>query len=220
MTASVPEIVFLSGSLGELSRTNRLAQWCADQCAPRARTTVFPGAELDLPFYRPGGPPPGPRPARYLAALERADGVVLVSPVYHGTLSGLLKNALDYVNELAGAPQPYLDGRALGCVSIGLGEQGASSTLQTLRTVGHALRSWPTPMGVALSQGRADLTDDGSPVDQQAHTQLTVMLGQVMTMARLNARRRAARAERTAPAAQTAQPTGVTPAAVRAGGVR
>ncbi|TYR62721.1 NADPH-dependent FMN reductase [Streptomyces parvus] len=191
MNVPVPEIVLLSGSLGEESKTNRIASWCALQCGPRASTTLFTGADLEFPFYRPHASDTAHAARRFLAALERADGVVIVSPTYHGTTSGLLKNALDYVNELAQAPQPYLDGRALGCVSVGLGEQGAASTLQTLRTVGHALRGWPTPMGVALSNSRTSMDEHGAPFDEHARAQLKVMLQQVLTLARLNARRRA-----------------------------
>ncbi|MEV4919559.1 NAD(P)H-dependent oxidoreductase [Streptomyces tirandamycinicus] len=212
MTTTEPEIVILSGSLGETSRTNRLAQWCARQCAPRAHPTVFAGADLAFPFYQPHLADPAPQTRPFLGALSRADGVVVISPAYHGTVSGLLKNALDYVNELADAPQPYLDGRPLGCVAIGAGDQGAASTLQTLRTVGHALRSWPTPMGVGLSQTRAELTGDGEPVDEQARNQLRVMTEQVITLARINARRRAARA--------AARVNDLPAAPVSAGGVR
>lgn len=190
MTTSTPEIVFLGGSLEEKSKTNRVAVWCARQCAPRARIAVFTGPNLEFPFYRPHAVL-RPRPVlRFLEALEQADGIVIVSPTYHGTTSGLLKNALDYVNELAHAPQPYLDGRALGCVSVSLGEQGAASTLHTLRTIGHALRSWPTPLGVTLSNSRSAVDTDGAPADAQARSQLLVMLNQVLTLARLNTKRR------------------------------
>ncbi|MER6714556.1 MULTISPECIES: NAD(P)H-dependent oxidoreductase [unclassified Streptomyces] len=199
MTVAVPHIVLLSGSLGTDSKTNRIAAWCARGYEGKADTTLFTGTDLEFPFYRPqaDGNMPGAR--RFLTALEHADGVVMVSPTYHGTTSGLLKNALDYINELAHAPQPYLDGRALGCVSVGLGEQGAASTLQTLRTIGHALRGWPTPMGVALSNSRAAMDDHSGPADAQARAQLQVMLQQVLLMAQINAKRRAARAKSTVP---------------------
>ncbi|MEJ8651937.1 NAD(P)H-dependent oxidoreductase [Streptomyces sp. MS1.AVA.3] len=198
MNLPVPEIVFLSGSLGEESKTNRVASWCALQCGSRVNTTLFTGSDLEFPFYRPQASGAPQATHRYLSALERADGVVIVSPTYHGTTSGLLKNALDYINELAQAPQPYLDGRAFGCVSVGLGEQGAASTLYTLRTIGHALRGWPTPMGVALSNSRTSMDEQGAPADEQARVQLKVMLQQVLSLARLNARRRAAVAPRSA----------------------
>jgi FMN reductase len=77
--------------------------------------------------------------------------VVLVSPGYHGTISGLMKNALDYVEDLREDDRPYLDGRAVGCVSVALGWQAAVTTLTSLRSIVHSLRGWPTPLGAAVN---------------------------------------------------------------------
>ncbi|MEV4754142.1 NADPH-dependent FMN reductase [Micromonospora sp. NPDC049559] len=174
-------VVLLSGSLSPTSRTDRIAAWCARRCAAGgAVATWFPGAELNFACYRPAAVRPAPV-RRFLDALAAADGVVLLSPAYHGTLSGLLKNALDYVNDLAEADQPFLDGRPIGCVAIADGEQGAHSTLATLRTVAHALRGWPTPYGAALSGERAALDDAGAPRLGRTAAELELMLGQVLT---------------------------------------
>ena len=186
-----PHVVVLSGSLTPRSRTDRLARWCADECVRLGATTnLFPGAALEFPFYRPTlvdgfGVP------EFLAALARADGVILLSPTYHGTPSGLLKNALDYIND-DDEDRPYLDGRPVGCVALASGEQGAVANLATLRVIAHALRGWPTPLGVALcTLGMAQDTD-GRPADVRATQQLNVMLGQVLSLARVHRHARAA----------------------------
>ncbi|WP_218010489.1 NADPH-dependent FMN reductase [Actinomadura chibensis] len=190
-----PEIIFLSGSLSEDSKTRLIADWCAGQCVGRgALTHVFLGTDLEFPFYRPGAAARDrPEIRDYLRAMERADAVVLVSPAYHGGVSGLLKNAIDYVNELADADRPLLDGRAIGCIAVARGEQGATSTLAMLRTIGHALRGWPTPLGVALSNEQAHTDSGGAPVVERTRAQLKVMLGQVISHSRITARRRASR---------------------------
>jgi FMN reductase len=43
-----------------------------------------------------------------VAEVERADGIVIASPGYHGGISGMVKNALDYLEDLRDAPRPYL----------------------------------------------------------------------------------------------------------------
>ena len=48
-------VVVLSGSLSRGSASNRLATWCAQQCAPHIDATVFHGYQLEFPFYTPGG---------------------------------------------------------------------------------------------------------------------------------------------------------------------
>ncbi|WP_218004898.1 NADPH-dependent FMN reductase [Actinomadura macra] len=190
-----PKIVFLSGSLSGNSTTGGIADWCAGHCVQyRAVTRVFRGADLEFPFYRRGAAADhGPEVHDYLQAMEQADAVVLVSPAYHGAVSGLLKNAIDYVNDLAEATRPLLDGRAIGCVAVARGEQGAASTLGMLRTIGHALRGWPTPLGVALSNEQALVDGAGTPVTERTRVQLQVMLGQVVSHSLISARRRAAR---------------------------
>jgi NAD(P)H-dependent FMN reductase len=188
--AGTPRVVLLAGSLSAHSSADRLARWCARRCVEEGMpSVVFSGNDLEFPFYRPGRTEP--RSRAYLAALAGADGVVLLSPAYHGAPSGLLKNALDYVNELAGDPRPYLHGRAIGCVAVAGGDQGAHSTVASLRTIGHALRGWPTPLGVTLARERAAFADDGSPAHPSTVGDLTVMLEQVLTMARWAAREQA-----------------------------
>jgi FMN reductase len=83
--------------------------------------------------------------------------VIISSPGYHGTISGILKNAIDYVQVLAEDSRPYLDGRAFGSIAVAYGWQAAGTTLTTLRSIGHALRAWPTPYGAAINALEAGL---------------------------------------------------------------
>ncbi|WP_283138053.1 NADPH-dependent FMN reductase [Rhizohabitans arisaemae] len=178
-----PHIAVLSGALSADSRTERLARWCAQDCLRRGATvSFFRGAELSFPFYRPGDLH-GPYVVRFLDALARADGVVLVTPAYHGSVSGLLKNALDYLNELADDARPFLDGRAVGCVSLAGGAQGAALTLATMRTIVHALRGWPTPLGMAVATAETPMGLDGA-LGGRVGLQLEIMLDQVLSLAR------------------------------------
>ncbi|HEU0088988.1 MAG TPA: NAD(P)H-dependent oxidoreductase [Pseudonocardiaceae bacterium] len=190
MTSANPRVVCLSGSLHLESRTERLAIWCTSTLTELgAQVSLFSGLDLDVPHYRPLPAERAEPVRRMVEAIREADGVLLVSPTYHGTVSGVLKNALDYLNDLDTAPRPFLDGRPVGCVAVAAGEQGAASTLATLRTIAHALRGWPTPLGVT-AWGQAAEFVNGKPIDERLVGQLRIMLGQVLTMSMLNARRR------------------------------
>lgn len=180
-TMRTPHIVLVSGSLRSASTSDRVAEWCARRFAELGATVrVFTGAEIDFPAYRPGLGATHEGAADFLGELRRADGVVLVSPTYHATVSGLLKNALDLVNDIDG-PLPYLEGRAIGTVAVGSGAQGGVSTLTTLRTIGHALRGWPTPVGVALAGAPAEPAAD-KPLSSEGE-RLVQMVSQVMWLA-------------------------------------
>lgn len=176
-----PHIVLVSGSLRNGSTSDQVADWCARECTEQGATVrVFTGAEIDFPAYRPGLRATHEGVANFLDELRRADGVVLVSPTYHATVSGLLKNALDFVNDIEG-PVPYLEGRAIGTVAVGAAAQGAVSTLTTLRTISHALRGWPTPVGAAVAQVPASPAA-GEPLSADGE-RLVEVVSQVMWLA-------------------------------------
>jgi FMN reductase len=92
--------------------------------------------------------------------------VIVGSPGYHGTLSGLVKTALDYVELLRGDARVYFDGLPVGLIATAGGWQAAVSTLHALRTITHSLRGWPTPMGLAINTSEGDaLTDCDGAMD-------------------------------------------------------
>lgn len=119
-----------------------------------AETQIITADGLDLPLYPSPDMDKHPAVVTLLSAARRADGLILASPAYHGTMSGALKNALDYLQFLAGDDPPYLDGRAVGVLSTGAGTQATVQTVNALRDVVHALRGWPTPIGVPIHNSR------------------------------------------------------------------
>jgi FMN reductase len=148
-----------------------------------AETVAITGTELVLPFYDPAVRERSAVAHRLVEMVRAADGVVLVSPGYHGTVSGLVKNALDYVEDLRADPRPYLDGRAVGCVAMALGWQAAVTTLTALRSIVHALRGWPTPLGAALNSAEVSFDDHGVPSDPAVERTLRTIGAQVAQFA-------------------------------------
>jgi FMN reductase len=148
-----------------------------------AKTTMLTGHQIKLPFYDPSVPE-RPRDAiRLIEELRSADGVLLVSPGYHGTVSGLVKNALDYVEDLRDDERPYLDGRAVGCVAAAHGWQASVTTLTALRSIVHALRGWPTPLGAAVNSAQVLFDEDGACSDAKVAQALRTIGSQVVEFA-------------------------------------
>jgi FMN reductase len=149
---SVPHIVALGGTLRPESTTGRLLAAALAMAEARgARTTLLTGDAIAFPHYEPGVVEGHDAIGRYLEALRSADAVIVGSPGYHGTLSGLVKTALDYVEQLRGDDRVYFDGLPVGLIATAGGWQAAVSTLHALRTITHSLRGWPTPMGLAIN---------------------------------------------------------------------
>ena len=73
----------------------------------------------------------------FLTAVRAADALLICSPTYHGTISGAVKNALDYLEFLSRDTPRYLGGRVVGL--LGMGGAGAMNVLNaayhTMRTI-------------------------------------------------------------------------------------
>ncbi len=132
-------------------------------------------------------------PARALVdAIRRADALLVSSPGYHGTMSGMVKNALDYVEDLRTSERPYLDNVPVGCIAVASGWQASVSTLHSLRVVAHALRAWPTPLGVAVNGAGPGVFDSetGECLDVAIRGQLETVASQAFDFAALMCARR------------------------------
>jgi len=147
-----------------------------------AEVQVFSGRDLDLPPYHSGASLPAGA-HEYVAAVRRADALVISSPGYHGTVSGLVKNALDYLEELRGDQRPYLDGRAVALVAVARGWQASVGTLGTLRQVVHALRGWPTPLGLAINSSTTTFDENGRTDDDPTTAAVAMMARQLVDFA-------------------------------------
>lgn len=162
-----PLVVGIGGT-GRLGSTTERALDLALRAAEQdgAEVHLFGGTFLSaLPLYLPQHVHRDPCALELLDLVTRADGVIVASPSYHGGVSALVKNALDYLEDLRENRRPYLDGRAVGCVVTSAGWQAGGATLAALRSIVHALRGWPTPLGVTLNTTERPL-DRERPVAQ------------------------------------------------------
>jgi FMN reductase len=162
--------------------------------AAGAETLMLGSADLLMPLYEPDGLERGPKAARLLEEVRRADGLIIASPGYHGALSGMVKNALDYLEDMRADDPPYLEGKAVGAIATATGWQATMSTIMSLRSVVHALRGWPTPMGATINTAGVVFDERGECVDPVARFQLELVGRQVVEFARMRATGAAARA--------------------------
>ena len=155
-----------------------------------ARTNLISGPLLQLPLYQPENLDRGERARFLVTELSRADGIIVGSPGYHGSISGLVKNALDYAEDLRADARPYFSGRAVGCIATAAGWPGAVNTLGALRDIVHALRGWPTPLGAAINSTEKVFDEAGVCVVPRVAQVLEAMADEVMSFALLTLARR------------------------------
>ena len=96
----------------------------------------------------------------------QADGVLLGTPEYHGSFSGVLKNALDLLGYGA------FNNKVIGLIGVSGGRMGAGSALSMLRIVCSSLQAWVLPDDVSIPRSSEVFDDDGNMQDSELETRL------------------------------------------------
>jgi FMN reductase len=179
-----PLILGVGGTFRENSSSERALELAlAAAAAMGAEIVQFKAGKLDLPLYNPRDNYRSQDSEELVNLLDRCDSAIFSSPSYHGTVSGTVKNAIDYAEDLVERGVSYLQDKAIGCIGCGSGWQGAVGALNTLRSIAHALRAWPTPMGVAINTSQPTFAADGRCLDARLADQLQLVGHQVTTFA-------------------------------------
>ena len=97
---------------------------------------------------------------RLRGAVKQADGLILATPEYHGSVSGVLKNALDLMSF------EQLDGKVTGLISV-LGGQPNSNALNDLRVIMRWVHAWVIPEQIAIGQAWKAFSPDGKLLDEK-----------------------------------------------------
>ena len=185
MSDTSPYVVAVGGTLRPGSSTERAMQHVLDAAARSgARVKLICGAALELPLYQPENPQRSDGARELVAHLAQADAIILGSPGYHGSISGLVKNALDYAEDLRHDARPYFSGRAVGCIATAGGWPGAVNTLGALRDIVHSLRGWPTPLGAAINSSDKVFDDAGRCVAPRVAQMLDLIADEVLAFVR------------------------------------
>lgn len=170
------------GSSGERMVRAVLAA-CKDQ---GANTQMFGGAELaELPHFAPENPERTQAQREFIEAVRTCDGLVIGTPGYHGGVSGLVKNAIDLLEDLSDDRRVYFDRRAVGLVVTAAGWQACGVTLQALRGIVHAMRGWPTPVGISVNTvEQKPFGPHGGLTDEGLQRQVALQAEQILFLAR------------------------------------
>jgi len=153
MTPSSPFLVGLGGTLRERSRSRvALQEALAYAETKNARTALLDLRILNLPMYIPDLPLEA-YPAEHrgnlqqlITSVRQADALIWASPSYHGTVAGVFKNALDFLELLSDDPHPYLTGKAVGLISI-----NDSLPFEAMANSVYELRAWLAPSRLTLN---------------------------------------------------------------------
>jgi NAD(P)H-dependent FMN reductase len=174
-------VVAISGSLRTASYTTRALRIALEGAAQMgAETKLLDLREYNLEFACEEHVSCSPGADRMKAEVRRAHGILLGTPEYHGSFSGVLKNALD----LMGFQE--FEGKMIGLVGVSAGKTGAFDALTALRNVGRALHAWVVPEQVSIPAAKKAFDHQGHLNDPGLEKRLRQVGSRVAEFARLH----------------------------------
>ncbi len=175
-------VVGLSGSLRAGSATRTAVEYALRGAEEEgAKTGLLDLAAYNLPFLGLDRDEKSVKAVeRFRAELRASDGMILGSPEIHGSVSGVLKNALDLVG------YDEFEGKMIGLVGVAGGRMGATETLSHMRTIGRSLHAWVVPNQVSIGDSGEAFDADGSPSSLEVGNRLKAVGKQVAHFALLH----------------------------------
>jgi NAD(P)H-dependent FMN reductase len=150
-------VVAICGSLKAGSSTRAALTVALEAAAGAGARTAWVAID-DLPLCDGREGEYDPRVARLRAEVRAADALLVGSPEYHGSFTGVLKNALD----LLGPDE--LSGKLIGLVAVARGDAGAMNTLNHLRHVARWVNAWVLPAQVSVPRAAEAFDEHGAVI--------------------------------------------------------
>ncbi len=176
MSQQPVHIVGIGGTLKNPSNSLRALRFALDAATSYGATIdLLDLRQLDLPMYDPDRELNDypPQVVRFVRALHRADGLLISTAAYHGTLAGVTKNALDYLEFLSDHPRPYLLNKPVGLIATAGGDLADVNSINALVHVVHSLRGLALPLSVPIHNAGKAFDADGQIVNDKVRTRLS-----------------------------------------------
>lgn len=164
------KIAILAGSNRLNSASTRMARYLKNSLLAQGHAVqLFDLKQTPLPLYDPDRESDPKEAAALSALMMDSDAIILTTPEYHGTVSGVLKNALDYLGE------EHFEGKAVLSVSSAGGAVGVSS-LTHLQAIVRNLHGVNCPEWISIGGDQRRFDADGQPVDERTRLRVQRVL--------------------------------------------
>lgn len=155
-------IVF-NGSLERrsASTSGRISQYFMEKLKPMGiHPEIFTLADSGIPLFDVTLTKTPLAVERMTQLFLDADIHFWLAPLYHGSIPGVMKNCLDWLEVTAGYSQPYLTDKTVGLVCWADGLQAVQG-INAMDVIAKSLRAWPLPFSVPVI--RTGLFDPEDP---------------------------------------------------------
>jgi NAD(P)H-dependent FMN reductase len=126
-------------------------------------------AHYPLPVYTPDESSWSTAVYTLIEKFDQADAFILSSPEYHGSLTGALKNALDYIEGR------NMKGKLVAILGTAGGAMGATNTVNTLHQICRNLHGWPLPSSPTVPRAYEAFDGSGQLKDKKLKDRLETL---------------------------------------------
>jgi len=151
------------------SANGRMLEIILSQCKDLgAEVSTWDHGAYPLPLVGAEGSWEDENVKNFQAMATDSDAYILSSPEYHGTMSGVMKNSLDWLYS------KHTSGKIFGLVST-LGGQSSNNTLNHMRIAARWIHGWVAPEQVAIPHIKEAFSEDGSILDESIMSRISAL---------------------------------------------
>lgn len=161
------KIAVIIGSVRQGRVSDRLAKWVADEVGTLAEVETIDLKDYPLPFmdeeisprYNPERQP-APEVQKWLDKVAEFDGYVVVTPEYNRSMSGVLKNAIDFLDyQMENKPVAL----------VGHGSSGGAQAVATLRMALPGVGAVTIPQALFFTDRVGEAIDEAGVLSEELH---------------------------------------------------
>ena len=172
------KVIGLAGEYRSSSKSGMLVNLALKMAEEQGADVEFWDlAERPLPLVGEEGCWTHPNVKAFQTLLEESDAFLLSSPEYHGTMSGVMKNTMDWMYD------KHVGGKVFGLMST-LGGVTNANTLNHMRISLRCLHGWPVPEQLAIGHVKEAFDEDGALVDDELQQRLLNLVNSVLSAAK------------------------------------
>ena len=167
-------VMGLCGSYDLNSANGRMLEIILDEArALGAETVIWDHGANPLPLVGAEGSWDDANVKGFQEMAVSADAFVLSSPEYHGTMSGVMKNSLDWLYS------KHTTGKVFGLICT-LGGQSSNNTLNHMRKAARWIPARVTPAQIAIPNIKEAFNDDGSLVNEEINSRVEALASSIV----------------------------------------
>jgi azobenzene reductase len=171
-------ITLIAGSLRAHSNSTKVLRYMEKEIKKKgAEAALIDLRTAPVPIYNPDAVSVDPNTAKLIESVQKADGVILATPEYHGSISGALKNALDYMGKAQFAGKPVLSVCSSG------GAVGVSS-LTHLQAIVRNVHGINCPEWISIGGEQRRFNAEGAPESEAVVQRIDRALVELLHLAR------------------------------------